>query len=161
VQKWVTAAVREQQIENWALANLEETLFLGGCLGSRDSVLNLFGSELSFIRTAKASGRRLELVGGMVPSIAVIRVTQDVSENVKGLDGTPSDFALVIEVQGPGGINYIDGAGNRTPAVTVKPTDHFFKFLSGQYSDSTIGPIWIQGSVFSCSTSWLKQSCGI
>jgi hypothetical protein len=160
-QKWVTAFMREQGIELWALTSDQPGLLQNGCLGSRASNLHLFGSELAYMETARASNRKLVVEVAQRPSVAVVALTPEDATNIKGFDGTPTAFGLVIEIQGPGGTYATDASGNRTALAIIKPTDHFFRMEGGEYRDGEIGPIWFQGSAISCSAAWLRRTCGI
>jgi hypothetical protein len=160
VQKWVAAFMREQEIEFWALRNDQPGLLQTGCLGNAASNLHLFGRELNEMEVARSSSRRIVLELANRPSIAVVPISSDVNTKIKGLDGSPSDYGLVGEVQGPGGSYLVDASGNKTAVAVIKPTDHFFQLIGGEYKDAHIGPIWFQDSSFSCSISWLRQTCG-
>lgn len=159
--KWVTAYMREQQIERWAEVNTQDGLLTLGCLGSQDSTGQLFGAELQTSRMATTSGRRVEVNPATYVSVTVVKVPPDVKANVKGFDGTPSDFALLVEIQGPGGVNLVDSSGNKTPVSVIAPTDHFTKFLGGEYADGSLGSVWFQDSLFNCLTPWIRATCGL
>jgi hypothetical protein len=160
-QKWVAAYTREQGIELWALTHGEEGLFRGGCLSSRTSTLQVFAQELKYLEVARASSRKIDVRSATYVSVATVPVSTDVQMKIRGLDGIPSDFALVVEIQGPGGADYVDGTGNRSPAAVIKATDHFWTHLTGSYSEVAIGPIWYIGSDWSCTTTWLRATCGV
>jgi hypothetical protein len=159
--RWVTAFIREQQIEVWVETHDQQAVLTMGCLGSQDSAGQTFGEELRQMRTASASGKHIEIVPTTYVSVALVKLTDDVKANVRGFDGVPSDYAVILEVQGPGGHYYVDTAGNRTPASVVQPTDHFWLFIGGHYAENSIGPIWLQDSVFNCLTSWLRATCSV
>jgi hypothetical protein len=160
-QRWVAAYTREQGIELWALTHGEEGLFRGGCLSSPTSTLQVFAHELNYLEVAQASSRKIDVHLATYVSVAVLVVPADVNIKIKGFDGMPSDFALVVEIQGPGGTDYVDGSGNRSPAAVIKATDHFWAHLTGSYSNAAIGPIWYIGSDWSCATTWLRATCGV
>jgi hypothetical protein len=160
-QKWVAAFTREQGIEMWALTHSEEGLFRGGCLSSPTSTLQVFAEELKYLEVARASERKLDVHSASYVSVAVVAVPSEVKLKIKGFDGMPSDFALVVEIQGPGGTDYVDANGNRSPAGVINAADHFWAHLTGGYSDAAVGPIWYMGSNWSCATSWLRATCGV
>jgi hypothetical protein len=136
-------------------------LFRGACLSSQTSALQVFAQELKYLEVARASNRKLDVRSAAYVSVAIVPVSADVKQKIRGLDGVASDFALVIEIQGPGGADYVDATGKRSPAAVINATDHFWTHMTGSYSDVSIGPIWYIGSDWSCITAWLRATCGV
>lgn len=148
-KKWIQGYTREQNVEDWAIENLQSRLLESGCLGNKNAQSQLFGDELKQIQYAQDDGLQLTLTRATLINVDVVNVPQNVQDEIKAKGGVPTPYALLATWRGPANTEYVDPDGNRSPAANrpLEAGQTLTLFVGGEYrTDTGVGPIWYQDS---------------
>jgi hypothetical protein len=158
--QWVTAFLREQNIEVWAITTNRDGLLQDGCLGANRAYDNLFSGERSTIQQAKAAGGHVEYDPlATETAMAVVPVPAQPQAYVLNLSGETPRYAVVGTLQGPINAYIVDSSGQRRLIGHTAAGVVFRRANFGQYRESPIGPIWFQFASDDCASAWMAGTC--
>lgn len=165
-RRWAASYLRENQWEMWAEDNLQTDGFLFN-LGPQDNKTQtaVFGDDYGFMNSANRAGGTLDVHFLHPVRFTAVRVPADVKTALVqsyGYPGPVPDFALLVDLAGPGSwvLKRPDGSDENLQTFPDGYQDR--AFVVGELKDypGTLGEVWYLHTYSSCARNdYLRAAC--
>lgn len=159
VAKWLAAAQRSANIENYLVAHLDDQGLRGSLLAANSQP---YGGDVQLTTTAKQAGATA--IAATVPftdqAVGFAFVPEALRTDTGLLQQFPlSEYVLVLRQAGPARIDQVFADGHKV-AVYQAPASYLGTYLmAGTYKvDPVLGPMWYAQSFINCQAYPALQS---